>query len=249
MESDAEVAPASFLDYLKSLYPATEPAGPAEIVANPWYLVATVAYASCNSPEAASFIFLHVIEELEKAQKKAETDAETAHKQRLQVARRLRESLLKSCLLCGAPRAINAMVALHEVMPEDLRDKEMIRNPRTSTEEFDHFGGQIFRAIHGEGADGIQRVFNEINPDFGWIARVVGCGMLFGQTDLLSLTETSYVMLGAMYGMETSRQFSWHLVKAKREAKVEQARGVRQICIEVGNRVGFKWKEPVPDVE
>lgn len=84
----------------------------------------------------------------------------------------------------------------------------------------------------------------------GWVSRLAQCGVFFGPTDELTPLETSYVMIAAIYGVETSRQFGWHLLDAQRTgATIEQVRAVRRICMEVGVHAGTTWKEPVPDVQ
>ncbi|KAJ3548264.1 hypothetical protein NM688_g5319 [Phlebia brevispora] len=251
---DLSGASEAFLKHLKSLYPCAGDNGTStespSVITNPWYIIAIVAFASCNRPEAVPVIFVHTLQELEAAQRKFGTDEETSYNERLRLARRIRESLLKASLLCGAPRTINGMIALHEAMPEDLREKSVLRNTSLTTEQCFLAGERVFRSMYGNTADGVQNVLNEIYPDFGWLTKLVGYGMVYGQTDILTQVETSYILVAGVIGMETPRQFGWHLANTRHGgASLQEAKAVRQICIEVAEHAGVQWKEPIPDVE
>lgn len=104
MQPDTDIVPTSFLEHIKSLYPSTPVDSIAEVVGCPWYLVAAVAFVSCNRPGAVPSVFLHALDELKQAQETAGADAVTAVEERKLLARRFRDSFVKSCLLCGAPR-------------------------------------------------------------------------------------------------------------------------------------------------
>ena len=99
----ADISPA-FLDHLKSLYPQSAEDGPGNVVDNPWYIVAAMAFTSCNRPEVVPLVFKYVHTELLQAQKRYSQDETKAYQEQLRLARRVRETLLKGALLCGAPR-------------------------------------------------------------------------------------------------------------------------------------------------
>jgi endoribonuclease Dicer len=104
---------------------------------NPWYIVAAVAFSASNKPEAVPQVFAHALEDLKSLSISAKPDDEK------QLARKMREALFKSGLISGYPKvynviqtpwstievqqAINSLRALSETMPEDLREKELLR--------------------------------------------------------------------------------------------------------------------------
>lgn len=119
-----------------------------EIVGCPWYLVAAVAFVLCNRPGAVPSVFLHALDELKQVQETAGADTATAAQERKRLARRFRDSLVRSCKAPGVRplqqlsfhwRGVDGcgrwcccvghqwMIALHEVMPEELRDEEFAR--------------------------------------------------------------------------------------------------------------------------
>ena len=80
-----------------------------------------------------------------------------------------------------------------------------------------------------------------------WAVKVIGYGMVYGQTDLLSQVETSCVLTAAIIGMETPRQFLWQFSNIRHGgASAEEALAVRQICLDVAAKFGIEWKEEVP---
>ena len=100
-----ELTAEDFMNRLKSLYPLRGSLrGSDAVLQNPWYIVATVAYASSNRPEGVPTIFQHVLADLKQTQVEHQTPSEAAHKEQLLLARRIRESLLKGGLLCGYSR-------------------------------------------------------------------------------------------------------------------------------------------------
>ena len=74
--------------------------------------------------------------------------------------------------------------------------------------------------------------------------------MTYGQTDLLSQVEVSYILVAALIAMDTPRQIAWHLANAQHGgASVEETKAIRQISIDVAKKCGVKWREGVPEVE
>ena len=100
-----DIASAKFLDHLKAIYPQRSTLqGPKAVLDNPWYIVALVGFSSSNRPEAVPIVFQHVLADLKKAQKEAKLDETNAHNERLLLARRCRECILKGGILGGASR-------------------------------------------------------------------------------------------------------------------------------------------------
>lgn len=68
----------------------------------------TCAFTSANTPSAVPLVYLHAIAPFSK----------DAPARRL-VLRRIKEALIKGCLLFGIPRTLNAFYALVKVLPKD----------------------------------------------------------------------------------------------------------------------------------
>lgn len=122
------MATPKLLSQLKSLYPnAPSP------LQNPWYTVAAVAFSASNLPEAVPTVFQSALGDLQAVS--------ADHSDALLLVRKMKDALFKSGLLSGYPKvkllsfqcmsnnplnlfaqAINALVALNKVIPEELRD-------------------------------------------------------------------------------------------------------------------------------
>ncbi|KAI0093789.1 hypothetical protein BDY19DRAFT_918960 [Irpex rosettiformis] len=244
------IAPREFLSRLKSLYPLRDALrGSDRVLRNPWYVVTAVAYGSSNRPETVPAVWQDALEDLKRAQTKEQKTGEAAHKEQLLLARRMREGLLKGGLLCGYSRAINSLVSLHEVMPEELRDKQTLRDPNTTMDEYVRNGEKLFHEMYHDTADKVQGLLDEIFPDMGWFSNTVGYGITYGATDVLTQVEISYILVAALIAMDTPRQIGWHLANAQHGgASLEEAQAIRQISIEVAEKAGVQWRSSIPEV-
>ncbi|TFY77403.1 hypothetical protein EWM64_g6606 [Hericium alpestre] len=239
------------------------------VLKNPWYIVASVAFATGNRPDAVPRIFKYVLTDLEKAQTQFKVPAEQAHAEKLLLARKMRESLFKSGMVAGYSKvAINGLVSLHEATPEELRDTKPLRDTKIPIEEVEKKGTAFFRSLYGETADGVQNLLDAIHPDMGrcsvycvvarlncslstgWFSNTIAYGSVYGFTEITDTLETSYTLVGTLIASDTPRQVNWHLANARRcGASLEQGKAVRQIAMEVSESAGVRWRDGVPEVE
>jgi endoribonuclease Dicer len=158
----AGLATKTFLSHLKSLYPFpyNRISRARESFANPWDFIAAVAFSNSNAPEAIPLIWEYALEDLHKTHIRLGQagDSELVRQDRLVLARRLRDAIFKGGITGGYAKAclqvlisfiigrnvcvvlnslflrkaINGLMALHEVVPPELRDKEMLRSESNS---------------------------------------------------------------------------------------------------------------------
>jgi len=89
-----------------------------------------------------------------------------------------------------------------------------------------------------------------LNSCAGWFCNTIAYGSVYGYTELLDQLETSYVLVGSLIAVDTSRQISWHLDNARRGgASLEQIRAVRQIAIEASQTAGVRWRNDIPEIK
>ncbi|KAL0565327.1 hypothetical protein V5O48_016695 [Marasmius crinis-equi] len=234
----SHLATPAFLDRLKSIYPSRSSNSSAYLFDFP-KLLATHGHCAGNEPDAVPLIFQHALQ------------CATNHEERLLVARKVRDAIFKSSPSGGFARGFNSLVALDKVMPEDLKDKELMRNPRsTSLAEYEAVGEKFFQGIYGDRAEAVQSLLDGIYPDIGYFSKTIGFGFIFGFTEILTSIETSYTVVATLIAIDTPKQIGWHLQGASRlGAKVEELKAVRQIAMEVAELCGVKWKEGVPEVQ
>ncbi|KAG6873365.1 hypothetical protein C0995_016474 [Termitomyces sp. Mi166 len=211
-------------------------------VTNPWYIIASVAFCASNRVEEVPRVFQYALKEL-----KAESDNFDDH---LLLARKVRDALFKGGMVGGYARTINGLVALNEVMPEELRDTKTMRRTDTPIEQYEKIGEAMFRNIYGETADSVQDLLDTIYPDMGWFSNTIAYGSTYGFTDILSPLETSYTLVAALIASDSPRQIQWHLDGARRRgATFEEVQTVRTMSMEVAALSGIKWRDGVPELK
>lgn len=94
------LASVPFLTRLQALYPSRKASTPAELLAQPWYLVAAIAFSASGHAEAVPMVFEFVLNELKSVQ--TEEGPEEIH-ERMGLANKMREALLQSGALSGMP--------------------------------------------------------------------------------------------------------------------------------------------------
>ncbi|KAI0927929.1 hypothetical protein AcW2_004097 [Taiwanofungus camphoratus] len=242
-----DLATDEFLNELKSLYPIRQAPTPDAVLAQPWYLVAAVAFSASHRAEAVPIVFESALAELKLVQSHA--NAEKVREERLRLANKIREALLQSGLLSGVPRVIDSLIALHTVMPEELQSKVIIRDTKKNMEAYEKSGEQLFRSMYRDTADSVQTLLDSAYPDLGWWSNTIGYGVTYGGTSVLSQVETSYVIVAALIAVDAPRQIVWHLANAQNGgATLEEAKAVREIAMKVSQKAGVKWKSGVPEV-
>ncbi|KAI9446770.1 hypothetical protein H4582DRAFT_1908207 [Lactarius indigo] len=246
----AEITTEASLLRLKILYPYGEITSSLDVVQNPWYIVIVVALTAGNRPEAIPLVFKYVLGDLERAQNEFKVPKDEAQREKLRLARRFRDAIFKCGILAGYSKAINSLVSLLEVTPDELQDTTRQRDTSSSLPVLETRGQEFFRALYGETADNVQGLLDKIYPDMGWFSNTIAYGSVYGHLDILNQLETSYVLVGTLIAADTPRQINWHLDNARRGgASLEQTQAVRQIAIEVSQSVGIRWREGVPEVK
>lgn len=249
----AGLATKTFLTHLKSVYPFpyNRISHARETFDNPWDIIAAVAFSASNAPEAVPFVFKYASDDLHKTHVRLgqEGNREIVHEDRLVLARRFRDAIFKGGITGGFARAINGLMALHETMPPELKDIEMLRNKTTTLEQHLARGDDVFRSMYGETGPTVQGIMDTIYPDLGFFARFVAYGYVFGHNSVLSQAETSYSLVASLIAGDTPRQIGWHLANARRGgASLEQLKAVRLIAMEASAKAGVQWKAGVPEI-
>ncbi|KAG6381805.1 hypothetical protein JVT61DRAFT_414 [Boletus reticuloceps] len=252
----ADIATPEFLSNLKQLYPPQS-----TYVKSPWYAVAAITFSASNCPEAVPLVLEYVLEDLDAI-------PGASHADRLAAARKIRDALFKSGMICGFPKVINALILLHEATPPALQDKETLRNPDPSVEELTQAGKAYFDHTYGETAKDTQALLKDIYPDLGasrvavylalqalnlapgYYVTNLAYGYGYAFMGATSPMETSFAMISALIAIDTPRQIGWHLDGAMRNgATREEVRAVRSIAMQIAKAAGVVWKHDIPDLQ
>ena len=71
------------------------------VLKNPWWILVLSAFSTGNRPDAVPLLFQTVLGELKKAQEQFGVSSEQAHAENLTLARKFRDTILKSGMLSG----------------------------------------------------------------------------------------------------------------------------------------------------
>ncbi|PVF92308.1 hypothetical protein CPB86DRAFT_791290 [Serendipita vermifera] len=247
----ADIATDDFLMSMKSKYPTerTSLTASSDVLNNPWWIPVAVAFSAGNRPDAVPILFKFALSDLIRAQKKFGVKGNKAQTERLVLARKFRDVLFKGGMTGGYSKAINALNALHEVMPGELRDTKTVRDIRIPLAEHEVHGRQFFSLLYGDDANRVQGLLDSILPEIGWFSNTIAYGYVYGFTEVTNPLETLYTLVGSLIAVDTPLQISWHLNNARRYgASLEQVRAVRHIAIEASKLAGVVRRNQVPEV-
>ncbi|CAL8575429.1 hypothetical protein XPA_001352 [Xanthoria parietina] len=194
-----------------------------------WYIVSSVTLSVLNRPEEIPHVFQYALEK----------DGGSTQKQ-LDIARRMREALVKSAAIAGLPKSINALYALKRATPHALLDKPLGYSPTgRSVELYDvpsskimERGQAFFDQIYGKVS---KRVMGQMDQsgteDLGITARLM-YGYILSNTNVLSPVESSFVLLAGLIPQDVNPQLKGHLKGAiNNGATVEEVRAVRNVIV------------------
>ncbi|KAL8999698.1 MAG: hypothetical protein Q9169_001515 [Polycauliona sp. 2 TL-2023] len=160
-----------------------------------WYIISSVTLSVLNRPDEIPHVFQHALEK----------DAGSTHTQ-LDIARRMREALVKSAAIGGLPKSINALYALKGATPQSLIDEPFGYSPTgRAVELYDvpsskilQRGQAFFDQIYGKVS---KRVMGQMDrsgtEDLGITARLM-YGYILSNTEVLSPVESSFVLLAGL---------------------------------------------------
>ncbi|ESK86763.1 carboxymuconolactone decarboxylase [Moniliophthora roreri MCA 2997] len=229
----------SFLRRMQGIYP---PSSSGKVWKNPWYILASVAFSAANEPEGVPIVFQYALQGVE-------------GKDRMTLARKTRDAIFKSGLTSGYSKAINSLVALDAVMPEELKERQVLRDTSKSIAAHAASGKAFFEELYGDTAIEVQGLLDRVYPDLGWFSNAIGYGLTYSfysslqNQQVLTTLETSYTLVAALISNDTPRQINWHLAGARRiGASLEEVRAAREIAMQCSELVGVRWKEGVPEV-
>lgn len=181
---------------------------------NVWYFVASVTLSILNRPDEIPHIFHYAIEKdagCYSFETSKDRDLEKYNRQ-LQIARRLREALIKAAPIGGLPKTINALLSLKAKTPVTLLDESLGYSPSArSSEIYDtpssqimHRGQKFFDQVYGKVS---QRVMGQMDrsgtEDLGLTARLL-YGYILSNTNILSAAESSFVLIAGIIPQDVS---------------------------------------------
>ncbi|MCJ1477498.1 hypothetical protein MMC13_006170 [Lambiella insularis] len=208
-----------------------------------WYFITGVTLSVLNRPDEIANVFQHA---LETGPGRSETEPE--HDEQLQMARKMREALVKAAPIGGLPKAINALFSLKTVTPSTLLDEPLAFSPTSRPAEvYDvppsrilHRGQTFFDKVYGKVS---KRVMGQMDrsgtEDLGITARLM-YGYILSNTSVLSAAESSYVLVAGLIPQDVNPQLKGHLKGALNNgATVDEVKAVREIVMRICEASGM----------
>ncbi|KAJ8516375.1 hypothetical protein ONZ45_g6309 [Pleurotus djamor] len=243
-----EAIPSPTIQQLKSLYPTrAESLRVHPILGNPWYLVAAVAFNVARKPEAVISVYKAVLEDL-----RAHNNNQVNIDDHVTLVKRIHEALLKASLIDGIPRSVTTASLLNSVVPKIVLEKlaSPLRDFDRSFSNIAFHGRQFFSELFGvELGEGRTRdLLDTSSPDIATFA-AGSYGLLAGHSSVLSLLETSYILVTANVLDDSPRVVCWAYVAAMQNgATIEETKAIRDMTLKVASLSGVTLREKVPEV-
>lgn len=208
-----------------------------------WYFIAGVTLSVLNRSDEIASVFKYALDN-----GAGPTDTKPDHDEQLQIARKMREAIIKAAPIGGLPKAINALFALKGVTPPALLDEPMGYSPTSRpVDVYDipsstilHRGQTFFDKIYGKVS---KRVMGQMDrsgtEDLGITARLM-YGYILSNTKVLTAAESSYVLVAGLIPQDVNPQLKGHLKGALNNgATVEEVKAVREIVIRICEASGM----------
>ncbi|KAF4446571.1 DNA polymerase alpha subunit B [Fusarium austroafricanum] len=170
-----------------------------------WYLLVIACLSASPDPEAAAALYQYLTRQ----------DAYQTSESRQALTRRLREALIKTIILVGVCKPIEAILAILKIEKPEDRDY-------SSTRE----GWQADQANHDRGIDWFKKVYTrnagdtmglfDAHKDFAWVSAEITYGLFLSDRNVLDDTDTQLVVLPAIMSQNLPLETHWHIRGTRR---------------------------------
>ncbi|RGP70936.1 DNA polymerase alpha subunit b [Fusarium sporotrichioides] len=170
-----------------------------------WYLLVIACLSTSPDPEAAAALYLYLTKQ----------DAYQTSESRQTLIQRIREALLKSVILVGVCKPLEAILAISKVEKPEDRDYSTTRE-----------GFQINDASHERGKDWFKKVYTrnagdtigmfDAHKDFAWTSMEITYGLFLSDRQVLDDVDTQLVVLPAIMSQNLPLETHWHIRGTRR---------------------------------
>ncbi|KAF5690739.1 DNA polymerase alpha subunit B [Fusarium denticulatum] len=170
-----------------------------------WYLLVIACLSASPDPEAAAGLYQYLIRQ----------EAYQTSESRQALIRRLREALVKTTILVGVCKPLEAILSIMKVeKPED----------RDFSQTLD--GWQADQANHDRGIDWFKKVYTrnasdtmglfDAHKDFAWVSAEITYGLFLSDRQVLDDTDTQLVVPPAIMSQNLPLGTHWHIRGTRR---------------------------------
>jgi alkylhydroperoxidase/carboxymuconolactone decarboxylase family protein YurZ len=161
------------------------------------------------------------------------------------------ESLLKTSIIYGIPRVINAFRALVEALPtEASNETSSIRNHIRIPSEADARGLQYMRNIFRADLDPFLSVMDQYWPDLRTLVVTYIYGHYQSDVSIIDAITTSQLNIATLVPMDVMAEVAWHMRGLIRNGgSEEQLRAALAVAIRVCEICDVRLKNTIPNAE
>ncbi|KAL4779358.1 hypothetical protein BJX76DRAFT_361868 [Aspergillus varians] len=183
------------------------------IPADKWFILATATLAAGPDPERADQLYLYLTSQ----------EAYSTSATRKALARRLREALLKSVILVGVCKPIEAIISLSKVENEEDKDYSPATRENWACDAANHERGVAWfnKLYAGNGAATLDLF--AAHKDFAWLSMEITYGLFLSDRQVLDDLDTQMVVLPAIMSQNLPTESRWHI------------RGTRRLGVPIGD--------------
>lgn len=167
-----------------------------------WYCITACAFAACNQGGFVADVYRAAIS--------SKPEDDVAYQQL--VLKRIKEALLKTSVIFGIPRTINAFRALVRALPSPAANEvESVRNHIERPADTDERGIAYMRNIFRADLDPFLETMDQYWPDLRTLVVTLIYGYYQSDTSVLGAVTTSQLNIATLVPMDVTAEVAWHM--------------------------------------
>ncbi|KAL2865166.1 uncharacterized protein BJX67DRAFT_359409 [Aspergillus lucknowensis] len=171
-----------------------------------WSIPAIATLVAGPDPESTAQLYLYLTSQSRYATSES----------RKELIRRLREALLKSVIIVGVCKPIEAILAISKVEKEEDKDiSPPTRKDWACDEANDERAAGWFNKIYARNGDATLDLFNA-HQDFSWLSTKITYGLFLSDRQVLDDYDTQLVVLPAIMSQNLKIETHWHIRGTRR---------------------------------
>ncbi|GJP93889.1 hypothetical protein AnigIFM63604_009146 [Aspergillus niger] len=203
-----------------------------------WYILAISTLVANPDPERADQLYLYLTSKPEYSTPSSRQD----------LIRRIREALIKSVIIVGVCKPIEAILAISKLEAPEDKDYTFTRENWQCDEANHERGVAWLEKLYARNTSGTLDLF-AAHKDFAWLSKEITYGLFLSDRGVLDDLDTQLVVLPAIMSQNLKIETHWH-IRGTRRLGVS-LEDVRVLCEGVKHVAGFYGRvlDKVPSVE
>ncbi|KAH7162098.1 hypothetical protein B0J13DRAFT_632930 [Dactylonectria estremocensis] len=205
-----------------------------------WYCIAACSFAASNQGRYVADVFTQAI-----------SLRQEDHEYHKHVLKRIKEGLLKTGIIFGIPRVINAFRALIKAIPSpESNETSSIRNHITFPADTNERGLEYMRNIFRADLGPFLGTMDKHWPDLRTLVVTYIYGYYQSDTSILDAITTSQLNIATLVPMDVAAEVAWHMRGTIRNGGTEhQLKAAYDIALAVCGLCEVTLKNEMPQAQ